>query len=145
MDATKLAFADNSFDAVMVCGVVHHLDAATTERFLREIARVLQPDGHLLLWEDVPTRGALNIIGRIVHHLDVGAHIRRSHEVEQLLLPHFQIEATEALRSGFMDYTAFRAIKTVHATVDAAPCALSSKQASAETNPRSRTLAREPA
>ena len=146
MDGTNLAFADNSFDAVMVSGVVHHLDEATTARLLSEIARVLQPNGRLLLWEDVPTRGTFNFIGRVVHHLDVGAHIRDSSELERLLHPHFQVEAAESLRSGFMDYTAFRAVKaaavsTTHVAVDV----LSSSAASADSSYRNRALSREPA
>lgn len=113
MDATGLAFADNSFEAVIVCGVVHHLDEATTHRVLAELARVLQPDGRLLLWEDVPTRGKLNLLGHLVHRLDVGCHIRSGDEYAQLLEPHFKIESSEFLRSGFMDYIAFKARKPV--------------------------------
>lgn len=111
MDATRLALADNSFDAVIVCGVIHHLDKATSQRMLAEIARVLQPGGSLLLWEDVPTRDRLNLVGHAVHQLDVGDHIRPEPEYAELLSPYFEIEATERLRSGFMDYTAFKARK----------------------------------
>ena len=115
MDATNLTFADNSFEAVVVCGLVHHLDQETTRRVLSEIARVLQPDGRLLLWEDVPTRDPLNWVGHWVHQLDVGAHIRPAREYAQLLAPYFRIESTESLRSGFMDYIAFNARKHAHA------------------------------
>jgi ubiquinone/menaquinone biosynthesis C-methylase UbiE len=108
MDATKLEFPDNSFTAVIVSGVVHHLDVSTTRDVLREISRVLQPNGTLLLWEDVPTQHSLNWVGRIIHSLDVGEHIRPEDEYAELLLEHFCIESVESFRSGFMDYAAFR-------------------------------------
>jgi len=108
MDATQLNFEDQAFDAVMVSGVVHHLDMATSKKMLAEIARVLRPDGTLLLWEDVPTRSAFNLVGHLVHRLDVGDYIRSGSEYAQLMSPYFKIESTEAMRSGFMDYAVFR-------------------------------------
>ncbi len=109
MDATQLEFPDSTFDAVIVSGVVHHLDTATTKVVLKEINRVLQPNGTLLLWEDVPTRHPLNFIGRIIHSLDVGEHIRPEVDYAKLLSDYFCIESSESFRSGFMDYAAFRA------------------------------------
>ena len=108
MDATQLEFPDDSFDAVIVSGVIHHLDTSTTRRVLKEISRVLEPNGKLLVWEDVPTRNPLNLVGRIIHGLDVGEFIRRDNEYAKLLSDYFMIESTEAFRSGFMDYTAFQ-------------------------------------
>ena len=108
MDATRLAFPDNSFDAVVVSGVIHHLDSATTHRVLEEISRVLEPNGTFLVWEDVPTRNPLNMVGRIIHGLDVGEYIRREKEYSKLISDHFCIESTEAFRSGFMDYAAYQ-------------------------------------
>ena len=108
MDATHLEFSDNSFDAVIVSGVIHHLDSATTHRVLKEISRVLEPNGKLLVWEDVPTRNPLNLVGRIIHSLDVGEFIRRDSEYAKLISDHFCIESNESFRSGFMDYAAFQ-------------------------------------
>jgi len=42
-DATALAFADNSFDAVYSMGVLHHVD--DTQRTIAEVHRVLRPGG----------------------------------------------------------------------------------------------------
>ena len=43
MDAERLTFADTSFDFVWSWGVIHH--SARTARIVRQIARVLKPDG----------------------------------------------------------------------------------------------------
>ncbi len=118
MDAMQLEFPDNTFDAVIVSGVVHHLDTATTEVVLKEISRVLQPNGTFLLWEDVPTRHSLNFVGRIIHSLDVGDFIRPEVEYAKLLSKYFCIESTESFRSGFMDYTAFRARSPINNEFD---------------------------
>jgi ubiquinone/menaquinone biosynthesis C-methylase UbiE len=48
-DATRLEFADASFDGVFVFGILHHIPAWRTA--LAEIARVLRPGGVLLIEE----------------------------------------------------------------------------------------------
>jgi len=47
-DGTRMPFADGAFDAVLVDGVLHHLDARAA---LAEIARVLRPGGTLAVVE----------------------------------------------------------------------------------------------
>jgi MPBQ/MSBQ methyltransferase len=47
MDATALAFADESFDAVVCVEAAFHFD--TRAKFLAEALRVLKPGGHLVL------------------------------------------------------------------------------------------------
>ncbi len=111
MDATALNFANESFDAVIVSGVIHHLPNIDSQRLLSEVWRVLRPGGQLLLWEDVPTRSRLNIIGQLVHQLDVGEHIREGDAYVELLLPLFDVECMAAMRSGFMDYITLSARK----------------------------------
>lgn len=46
-DATELPFADESFDAVMLVSMIHHVDEP--ERALAEARRVLRPGGRLAL------------------------------------------------------------------------------------------------
>jgi ubiquinone/menaquinone biosynthesis C-methylase UbiE len=48
MDAEKLDFPDNSFDLVVVYGVLHHLDFKAA---MKEISRVLKPDGRAICTE----------------------------------------------------------------------------------------------
>ncbi|NKF21407.1 class I SAM-dependent methyltransferase [Solimonas marina] len=54
-DATKMAFADASFDKVVSVECAFHFD--TRRDFLREAARVLVPGGTLTLTDMIPRRG----------------------------------------------------------------------------------------
>ena len=46
-DGSILPFADQSFDRVVTCLVLHHLDPEQKRQSLREIRRVLKPGGSL--------------------------------------------------------------------------------------------------
>ena len=64
VDALAMPYADASLDVLIANNVVHHL--AYPDRFFREAARVLRPDGHLLLQEcdaSLTTRIALRVTG----------------------------------------------------------------------------------
>jgi SAM-dependent methyltransferase len=59
--ATRLPFANESFDLVLSSYLVKHLDDAGMHRFLAETWRILKPGGVLVVWEFAPTRSpALN-------------------------------------------------------------------------------------
>ncbi len=104
MDASSLQFPSESFEAVIVAGVIHHIDSFQAQRVLGEIRRVLKPSGKLLMWEDVPTRSPWNVVGQMVHRLDVGEHIRSPFEYAKLLDPHFELTSIRPMASGCMDY-----------------------------------------
>lgn len=72
-DGRSLPFADGSFDAVLIGGVIHHLDDASARTVLEETRRVLVPGkGVLVMCEAVPTRSRWNVIGRLIVALDEG-------------------------------------------------------------------------
>jgi SAM-dependent methyltransferase len=72
-DGRSLPFADGSFGAVLIGGVIHHLDDASARAVLQESRRVLVPGrGVLVMCEAVPTRSRWNLIGRLVAALDEG-------------------------------------------------------------------------
>jgi SAM-dependent methyltransferase len=50
MNATRLAFRDNVFDAVLSTSMIEHLYRADVEPHLREVWRVLKPGGKYLVW-----------------------------------------------------------------------------------------------
>lgn len=104
MDASSLQFPSESFEAVIVSGVLHHLESSLAKKVLSEVSRVLKPAGKLLMWEDVPTRNAWNVVGKLVHRLDAGEHIRPAFEYARLLDAQFQLVSARPMTSGCMDY-----------------------------------------
>jgi ubiquinone/menaquinone biosynthesis C-methylase UbiE len=54
-DGARFPAADLSFDAVLLCYVLHH--AQDQRAFLGEVRRVLQRGGLAVVYEDVPARG----------------------------------------------------------------------------------------
>lgn len=71
MSATRLAFADDSFDAVYSFGVLHHIPEV--ERAVQEIWRVLRPGGLLLFM--VYNRSSINYQVEIRHLRRWGLHL----------------------------------------------------------------------
>jgi ubiquinone/menaquinone biosynthesis C-methylase UbiE len=122
MDAMSLGFEDGTFDAVIVSGVIHHLSGPESVGLLSEVSRVLRPGGILLLWEDIPTRSRVNVIGQLVHKLDVGQHIREADSYKELLSTFFTVQRMEPMRSGFMDYITLTARKPSQASEVPGPC-----------------------
>ncbi len=59
-DATALPFADGAFDRVLMLDVVEHLYQWQLEATMREVCRVLAPDGFAVI-HTLPNRWALNI------------------------------------------------------------------------------------
>jgi SAM-dependent methyltransferase len=57
--ATRLPFADESFDLVLSTYVLKHLGDIAVMRFFHESWRVLRPGGMLVVWEWAPTRSRL--------------------------------------------------------------------------------------
>lgn len=51
MNAERVAFADNSFDLVVVFFLLHEMPHHARERALKEVIRICQSDGHILLVE----------------------------------------------------------------------------------------------
>jgi len=47
------AYADDSFDAALLCYVLHHCQ--DIEALLAEVARVVRPGGQVVIYEDLPT------------------------------------------------------------------------------------------
>jgi SAM-dependent methyltransferase len=61
MDASRLAFADETFDAVVGSSLLHHVPFETA---CREIARVLRPGGVALFFEPLGTNPVINAFRR---------------------------------------------------------------------------------
>lgn len=106
-DARKLVFGDDSFQTILISGLLHHLNDEDALAVLREASRVLKPGGSIVIWEDIPTTSLWNPVGSVIHRLDQGDWIRTPDQYRQLIEPSFCIESERTFRSGFMDYVVF--------------------------------------
>jgi SAM-dependent methyltransferase len=105
-DGRSLPFADGSFDAVLIIGVIHHLDGDSARSVLQETSRVLVPGtGVLLMIEAVPARNRWNLIGRAVRRLDEGDFIRPPEHYVEMARELFGQEAVRdyPMSSGVCD------------------------------------------
>lgn len=69
--AQEMPFPDRSFDRVLASLMLHHLDRATKLAALREMHRVLRPDGRLLILDfTVPGGRIARVQGWIMHRLE---------------------------------------------------------------------------
>ena len=69
MDASKLNFPDNYFDAVFDFGIIHHIP--NWQDSIKEIKRVLKPNGEFILEElsiETFTKGIGNLWRKILDH-----------------------------------------------------------------------------
>jgi ubiquinone/menaquinone biosynthesis C-methylase UbiE len=76
MDAEALQFEDNSFDLVVVYGVLHHMDFSVA---MNEISRVLKPDGQAICTEALAHNPLIRTYRRWTPHL------RTPWEVEHIM------------------------------------------------------------
>src|SRR5688500_12238875 len=107
MDASHLKYPDGYFDQILVTGVLHHLSDHDVREIVREMRRVLRPDGRALVMEDIALRGSLNLLGALVHLADAGAFIRRPKQYVELFVPALELKKTYPVRCGVCDYQVF--------------------------------------
>jgi ubiquinone/menaquinone biosynthesis C-methylase UbiE len=79
MDAEALAFSDNTFDLVVEYGALHHLDFETA---LRELRRVIKPNGQIICIEALRHNPLFQLYRRFTPHL------RTEWEVQHILTVH---------------------------------------------------------
>lgn len=104
MDASKLKFPAQFFDAIWVNGVLHHLNDDSVRQTVAEMKRVLKLDGKAIVMEDIP---AQQIISRFIRSLDVGEYIRTPQAYRALLQEQFLLQKEYPLRTGVCDYQVF--------------------------------------
>lgn len=102
-----LPFHDGSFDAALICGVIHHLPDQVARAAMAELARVLRPGGTVLVMEDTPPPQGENPAGQLMHALDRGGHIRGEADYRAIFGPAFAIEQAYGMRSGVCDYAVY--------------------------------------
>jgi SAM-dependent methyltransferase len=103
----SLPFADGSFDAALVLGVIHHLPDTVARGATAELARVLRPGATALVMEDIAPPAGENPAGQLMHAIDRGGHIRSEAEYRQIFGPAFAVERAYTMRSGICDYAVY--------------------------------------
>lgn len=106
VDATKLPFADQSFDTAVILGVLHHLPDDKCVQIFNEMKRVLKNGAGVLVLEDV-TSGGDSKITKILHNFDKGDFIRSAEQYGNLLNSHFKIIKNFRIKSGLCPYQVF--------------------------------------
>lgn len=76
MDGEELAFADNTFDYIIISGVLHHLDL---EKAMMELVRTLRPQGEIFCLEGIANNPLIQLYRRKTPHL------RTEWEVDHIL------------------------------------------------------------
>ena len=105
-DARKVELPDARFDQILIFGLLHHLADDDARAVLAESKRMLKPDGHVLVIEDIPTLSRLNLIGHLLHSIENGHHIRPAEQYKKLYGGTMRVTREEILRSGICDYYA---------------------------------------
>ncbi|MDF1756845.1 MAG: class I SAM-dependent methyltransferase [Legionellaceae bacterium] len=109
MDGKSMDFPDNSMDIVSFIGVFHHMDNNTIQDCLKEVRRVLKPNGKLLVAEPVFTANSL--LSNILLSIDRGKYIRESMDYQNL------VENFEVVRRRFFNFSAHRFFSIVASPV----------------------------
>lgn len=99
MDACKLKFKKNTFDAVISKGVLHHLSEKQIVESIRESLRVCKEKGKVVTLDAVQPTQKWNILGKILRNLDQGHHIKNLQEYKELIDKHFTLDEFEIIYS----------------------------------------------
>ena len=107
-DLTEWQGGDRKFDLILVHGLLHHLDDSASRAVLAAVSPVLAENGRVLIIEDVALPG-IRPVEQLLHHLDVGDHIRDPAAWRRLVDEVFFIEEQRSFHSGICPYIWFLA------------------------------------
>lgn len=99
MDASVLKFPNNTFDAVISKGMLHHLSNKKLIRSLRESLRVCKRSGVVITLDAIQPTKNWNVVGKVLRNLDQGHHVKHAPEYKKLLAGHFVIDEFKIVSS----------------------------------------------
>jgi SAM-dependent methyltransferase len=85
-DAARLPFHNDVFDLVYTVGVLHHLAESQVTQALIEFARVLRPDGNIVIIDNIWPTARWNLTAYAIRKLDRGKHVRTRSELSDLVV-----------------------------------------------------------
>lgn len=92
MDASLLKFPDNTFDAVISKGVLHHLSDEKLIKSLQESLRVCERNGVVITLDAIQPTKNWNVIGKLLRNLDQGNHVKHASEYKKLLAKYYVLD-----------------------------------------------------
>lgn len=104
-DATKLEYENNTFNAIFVFGMIHHLPYPEWQKCLRESFRVLKIDGWLFLYDLSIEHFTKSLYGKIIKLTTVHPYSKMYRKVElidYLIRVGFKIEKNVEVPRGFV-------------------------------------------
>jgi ubiquinone/menaquinone biosynthesis C-methylase UbiE len=87
-DVREVTVPSDSFERVLMMGVLHHLDDESCQTALGLAARALTPDGRLVAIDGVRSERE-GRLARLLVRSDRGCHVRRADEYAELAQPFF--------------------------------------------------------
>ena len=108
-DVCQLCFSERNFSWVIAVGLFHHLSDADTLSTMKEVQRVLNRGGQMVIIDAIPPVSKLNILGHILRKLDRGNYIRHIEQYKRLFGEHFLIRSMYQYRNRRrpLDYCVF--------------------------------------
>ena len=107
MDATRLNFEKNSFDNVLIVGVIHHLSNENAKKVCKGIQKVLKNESNILVIEAIPPLSKWNLLGAFLRSRDEGKFIRLTNEYKNLFSKFFTVKKAYSIPGGLFDYGVF--------------------------------------
>ncbi|OGH18551.1 MAG: hypothetical protein A3F31_05065 [Candidatus Levybacteria bacterium RIFCSPHIGHO2_12_FULL_38_12] len=107
MSGDKITFPSNSFDAILIVGVIHHMNNNVSTNVLLHMKRILRKNGKALIIEAIPPIDAINFPGRLLRYFDEGHHIRNFQDYNVMFKKKFTIKKAYRQRGGIVDYGVF--------------------------------------
>jgi ubiquinone/menaquinone biosynthesis C-methylase UbiE len=104
-DAQDLSFQLEGFDLAALIGVLHHMSDEVANKTMKEVARVLKPDGFVLIAEPVFTKKSILSTFFLSH--DRGRFIRTREKYEELFAQF------ETVKQGYFSFSIHRFVSFV--------------------------------
>ena len=85
MDATKLTFANDTFDSIVSIALFHHICNRDARKVFEEMQRVCKPGGYISLLDITYPSNKFNFIGSFLCKIDRGRYVRTLEETREIL------------------------------------------------------------
>ena len=103
-NARALPFLDHSFDRILASGLFHHVNDETAVAVLAEMARIIKPNGRVVVLDAIWPRRWYNLTGLLARRLDDGKFVRHPRDYELFFSKAFAVHNLEYPSRLTLDY-----------------------------------------